>query len=168
MRSIYGRWCMNFTNDEIRRYLIEEIKEWANVRYIVNDEYVCDDCEEDFEYVIYDGTKQDFYVSFIKSQTSLFVHNNEIMFIDDEEKKYYTSSDVDDCIVYEGTLNDKSHKQILELILKFINLFKGISNIEVIEEKQIRTNMDSYAKQKYIINVDNVYINSGKYYSKCK
>ena len=117
-------WCMDFTNYEIRKYLIDKIKEITDVRYIVNDEYISADCEKDYECVTFDGIKQEFYVSFTKCQTSLFINNNEIMFIDDEEKKFYTSSDVDDCIVCEGTLNDKSHKQILELMFDFINLFQ--------------------------------------------
>lgn len=157
------RWCMNFTNNEIKTYLIERLKRNADVKYIVNDKYVASDCQEDFECITFDGIKQEFYVSFLKSQTSIFVHNNEIMFIDDNEKKYYTSSDVDDCIVYEGILNNKSHEQILELILKFIQLFQGASNIQVVEVKIVADSVDSYTRKKYIINIDNPYVNNGKY-----
>ena len=157
------RWCMNFTNDEIKTYLIEKLKRKADVKYIVNDKYVASDCQEDFEYITFDGIKQEFYVSFLKSQTSIFIDNNEIVFIDDNEKRYYTSSDVDDCIVYEGILNNKSHKQILELILKFVQLFQGASNIEVVEVKIVEDSVDSYAKKTYIINIDTPYINNGKY-----
>lgn len=157
------RWCMNFTNDEIKKYLIEQLKQNADVKYIVNDEYVSADCQEDFEYVTFDGTKQEFYVSFLKSQTSIFVDNNEIMFIDDNEKKYYTSSDVDDCIVYEGILNDKSHEQILELIMKFIHLFQGASNVEVVDVKVVEKSFASYTKKAYILNVENIYVNGGRY-----
>ena len=157
------RWCMDFSNDEIKKFLIGKIKERTDVRYIVNDEYVNEDCKEDFEYVIFDGTKQEFYVSFTKSQTSLFFHNQEIMFIDDNEKKYYTSSDVDDCIVYEGRLREKSHEQILELIVELINLLKDATNIRIIVEKSISKTINSYAKKHYSINIDNIGCKSGKY-----
>ena len=161
--SSIEKWCMDFTNDEIKRFLVGKIKERTDVRYIINDEYVNEDCKEDFEYVTFDGTKQEFYVSFTKSQTSLFFHNQEIVFIDDEEKKYYTSSDVDDCIVYEGRLRGKSHEQILELIFKFIDLLIGATNFRIIEEKTISKTIYSYPKKVYFIYIDNIYCKSGRY-----
>lgn len=157
------RWCMDFSNYEIRKYLIKKLKKGTDVLYIVNDEYVSADCEKDYEYITFDGIKQEFYISFIKSQTSIFINNYEIMLIDDIEKKFYTSSDVDDCIVYEGKLNDKSHKQILELILDFINLFQGALNIEVLEQEIMDYDYKNYRKKNFIVNINNPHVNSGRY-----
>lgn len=89
--------------------------------------------------------------------------NKEIVFIDDEEKKYYTSSDIDECIVYEGKLNDKSHEQIIELILRFVKLFQGASKVEVVDEKIVDESFENYKRKSYIINIQNSYINSGRY-----
>ena len=163
MKKNNENWCMDFSNNEIRRWLIDAMIAVADVKCIVNDKYVSYDCEDDFEYITFDGTRQEFYISLIKSHTSLFIHNEEIMFIDDEEKKYYTISDVESCIVYEGNLIDKTHKQILELILKFIKLFHHSTNMQVTKEKLSVGNENSYTKYKYIINISNPNISCDKY-----
>ena len=66
-------------------------------------------------------------------------------------------------MVYEGKLNDKSHKQILELILKFVNLLHGVTDIEIKQEVLIPDSLESYGKNNYIININNPLVASGKY-----
>lgn len=158
-----SKWSMEFTNDEIKRYLTDKTKEWAEVCYLVDDIYVEENCKDNFDYITFYGTKQNFYISFYGTQTAIFFNNNEIMFIDDDEKKHYTSSDVFDNVVYEGKLNDKSHKQILELILKFVNLLHGVTDIEIKQEVLIPDSLESYGKNNYIININNPLVASGKY-----
>ena len=158
-----SKWSMEFTNDEIKRYLADKTKEWAEVCYLVDDIYVEQDSKDNFDYITFDGTKQNFYISFYGTQTAIFFNNNEIMFIDDDEKKHYTSSDVFDNVVYEGRLNDKSHKQILGLILKFVNLLHGVTDIEIKQEVLIPDSLESYGKSNYIININNPLVDSGKY-----
>lgn len=91
----------------------------VDCKYIVDDNYVTENCKKDFEYITFDGEKQEFYISFLKCQTSIFFRNSEIMFIDDNEKNNYTISDVYGNIVYEGKLNNLSHEQLLTM---FCNL----------------------------------------------
>lgn len=158
-----SKWSMEFINDEIKRYLTDKTKEWAEVCYLVDDIYVEENCKDNFDYITFDGTKQNFYISFYGTQTAIFFNNNEIMFIDDDEKEHYTSSDVFDNVVYEGKLNDKSHKQILELILKFVNLLHGVTDIEIKQEVLIPDSLESYGKSNYIININNPLVASGKY-----
>ena len=45
------RWCMNFSNNEIKTYLIDRLIQDVDIKYIVNDKYVSADCQEDFEYI---------------------------------------------------------------------------------------------------------------------
>ena len=81
-----SKWSMEFTNDEIKRYLTDKTKEWAEVCYLVDDIYVEENCKDNFDYITFYGTKQNFYISFYGTQTAIFFNNNEIMFIDDDEK----------------------------------------------------------------------------------
>ncbi|MBQ8983541.1 MAG: hypothetical protein IJ079_08115 [Lachnospiraceae bacterium] len=163
MNSSDRELCMNFSNAELKSYLIDKMTPFTDVKCIVNDQYVSYDCNDDFEYITFDGTIQEFYISLHKFQTCIFINNEEIMFIDDEEKKHYTWSDVESCIVYEGNLFGKTHKQILELIMEFLNIFRGSSNM-IVKKEIIQTDEKcSYTKYKYYINVNNPNVGSGKY-----
>jgi hypothetical protein len=128
------KWCMSFSNSEIQKFIIDKLDYNVDCKYIVDDNYVERDSKKDFEYVTFDGEKQEFYISFLKRQTSIFFFNSEIMFIDDNEKKNYTISDVYGNIVYEGKLNDLSHEQLLTKFCTFINLLYKAENIEVIQK----------------------------------
>lgn len=46
-----SKWSMEFTNDEIKRYLTDKTKEWAEVCYLVDDIYVEEDCKDNFDYI---------------------------------------------------------------------------------------------------------------------
>ncbi len=127
-------WCMNFTNREIIKYLVNRLD--LDIRYLVNDEYVEADCHEDFEFITFDGEEQDFFIMFLKCQTSIIKDDYEIMFIDDNEKTYYTTSDVYDNVVYEGNLNHLTHVQILDLLYSFISILKNCRIINVYKKKQ--------------------------------
>lgn len=163
MNYIEKKWCMHFSNDELKRYLIDEMSSNSDVRCIVNDKYVSYDCDIDFEYITFDGMKQEFYVSLYKFQTCIFTNNEEIMFIDDDEKEHYTWSDVESCIVYEGNLAEKTHEQILELIVSFLKLFHFSSDMKVRKEVIKKNNKDPYTKYKYYININNPTVKNGKY-----
>ena len=50
-----SKWSMEFTNDEIKCYLADKTKEWAEVCYLVDDIYVEEDCKDNFDYITFDG-----------------------------------------------------------------------------------------------------------------
>lgn len=156
------KWCMNFSNSEIQKFIIDKLDYSVDCKYIVDDNYVERDSKKDFEYVTFDGEKQEFYISFLKRQTSIFIYNNEIMFIDDEEKKNYTISDVYGNIVYEGALKKLSHEQILTMLCQLINLFYGSKNIEVLQEP-LSNPSGSYPKYNYRLRVSNPFYQTGVY-----
>ena len=68
-----SKWSMEFTNDEIKRYLADKTKEWAEVCYLVDDIYVEQDSKDNFDYITFDGTKQNFYISFYGTQTAILM-----------------------------------------------------------------------------------------------
>ncbi len=53
------------------------------------------------------------------------------MFVDDYIKQSITSSDTDYNIVYEGTLRDKTHDQMLLMFTEIIMLIAGYKDIKV-------------------------------------
>lgn len=142
------KWCMDFSNSEIQKFIIDKLDYNVDCKYIVDDNYVTENCKKDFEYITFDGEKQEFYISFLKCQTSIFFRNSEIMFIDDNEKNNYTISDVYGNIVYEGKLNNLSHEQLLTMFCKFIDLLYRAENIEVIQELLPKQD-GSYPKYNY-------------------
>lgn len=153
---------MDFSNDEVIRFLINKLNDAINCKYIIDDNYVSKDCNQDFEYISFDGEKQEFYISFLKSQTSIFIYNYEIMFIDDKEKEKYTISDVYENIVYEGILKNLSHEQILTMLCQLINLIYGSKNIEVLQEP-LSEQSGSYPKYNYRLKVSNPLYKTGVY-----
>ncbi|UIO43441.1 hypothetical protein LOY85_04580 [Brevibacillus brevis] len=62
-----------------------------------------------------DGEKQDLFISFNGNQTSIFVRDEELMFIDESTKGSYTTSDTFGNAVYEGTLRNLTHAEMLTL-----------------------------------------------------
>ena len=132
------KWCMDFSNSEIQKFTIDKLDYNVDCKYIVDDTF--------------DGEKQEFYISFLKCQTSIFFRNSEIMFIDDNEKNNYTISDVYGNIVYEGKLNNLSHEQLLTMFCKFIDLLYRAENIEVIQELLPKQD-GSYPKYNYWLRV---------------
>ncbi len=57
------------------------------------------------------------------SYINFFVNDIEIMFIDENSKGIYTSSDVYNNVVYEGNLRDMSHEEMLKMFSDIILCF---------------------------------------------
>lgn len=158
-----NKWCMDFTNDEIIKYLADKVKDWADLRYLADNKCVSSYCMDKYEYLIFDGVKENFFVSFSGMQTELCVNNTRIIFLDDNAKKYYIPHSFYKNIVYGGKLNNKSHKEILGLVLKFVLLFNGARDIEVKEDVEIQESTGFYNKSSYIINMHNRFADKGSY-----
>ena len=134
-------YCMEFSNDEIAQYLVEPIKAHLGSEvgmYATNsdgeiEEIAAMSGEQRAEYVVFDKSNTGFYARFDGIQTSLFFALNEIMFIDDNCKAHYTADDTFTAAVYEGTLRDKTHAQILQLIAEIAAVAAGAADVEIDE-----------------------------------
>lgn len=162
-------FCMIFTNEEIRDYLIKPLKGYPDVNFRVltsDSKEISENLEDEISFVCFDGEIENFYIRFDGDQTSIFISdeyiskpnkytfNEEFMFIDDITKQYYTSSDTGGNIVYEGRLRDRSHQEILELFSKFIVLLIGAKKI-FIKKTIISQEGFEYPKCEYIVNIIN-------------
>ena len=91
---------MYFTNEEIKKYLIDKVKkcECSNldIRLLSDDgEEIGDNSDLKIETIVFDGEEENLFINFYGVQTSIFSFDEEIMFIDEKSKGIYTSSDVD-------------------------------------------------------------------------
>ncbi|GAV13702.1 hypothetical protein RQP50_24050 [Paenibacillus sp. chi10] len=156
-----GNHCMNFTNEEIMSYLVKPLKKHPNicVKALTLDEKEVQDTNEQIRYVSIDEDK-DCYFSFLGFQTSLFVLEEEFMFIDDEAKENIVSSHTYGNVVYEGNLRDKSHKEILELMYQISSILVNVNELEIEERKVSQTGIQ-YPKCEYNVKLVSDVVDKG-------
>ncbi|MGF9916147.1 hypothetical protein ABEX47_01325 [Paenibacillus ehimensis] len=159
----YGSaWSMQFSNEELYKYLITKFD--GNLDVIIR---TLSDGEQEVEitsnipiqFICFDGDNQDLFISFYGNQTSIFVKDEELMFIDESTKDTYTTSDTFQNVVYEGTLRNLTHAEMLTLFAEVITCFIDAREVEIIEnevpcDKQYKL-YDYYKPHSYEINVKN-------------
>ncbi|MCL1935158.1 MAG: hypothetical protein FWF57_02105 [Defluviitaleaceae bacterium] len=132
------KYCMEFTNEEIIKLLVTPLKKYPqlDIRFLSEEHTeITENSSEKIKYFVLDGNKENLYFVFHGHLTNLFVENEKFMFIDNRAKKKFTESDLYGEIFYEGILSNKTNKEILELLLKFIEILIGTTKIEVAEVK---------------------------------
>jgi len=169
------RYCMYFSNESIFEFLINPLKAYPqlDIHAFNEDDVEIDyDSQEKIKYINLDGKKENFCVSFRGHNTSIFISdedraaqkksiwdinwtfNEEFMFLDDDVKTKTTYSDTAGNIVYEGTLKDKTHAEILKLIHDFAVVLMGATKIEQYISGFSKGGPE-YPKHKYIIKITN-------------
>jgi len=125
---------MAFTNEEIIKFLVTPLKKYPQLDIrLLSDEHeeISENTIEKIKFVVLDGNKEDFYLSFYDDLTNLFTPSEQFMFFDDRiSKDFKEGSDIYGNTFYEGILSNKTSKEILELLLKFVELFIGATKIE--------------------------------------
>ena len=130
MSEKYKEYCMKFSNEEIRAYMVDYlISNSMNnklIKYLSEDgDEIQFNTSEKIGTIVFDGDDENLFINFYGIHTSIFVDDTEIMFIDENSKGTYTSSDVYNNVVYEGNLREMSHEEMLrmfsEIILCFID-----------------------------------------------
>ena len=132
-QSRYLGSCMEFTMDEIKEHLIARFENQPGVDLAILSDGEMMDLEnvEQIDGLCFDGLQQEIAISFYGIQTSLYIKDKEIMFIDDEAKRTYTSEDVEGNAVYEGRLRQMSHPEILGLLGDMIDCFIGTRTVDL-------------------------------------
>ena len=139
---------MEFSNEEIVEFLVKPLRKYPqlDIRLLAEDDLELEETSaEQIRFVVLDGDKCDFYLYFYSGCVSLFTpaESREFMFIDDNKKDMFTSSDTYGNVPYEGTLRGKTHREIFELILQFIQIFIGTTKI-VIKGKEVSRRESGY------------------------
>ncbi|WP_156829709.1 hypothetical protein [Paenibacillus ginsengihumi] len=130
--------CMHFTNEELWKYLIAKFENNPSVaiRTLSDDDREIEiTSSTPIQCICFDGEKQDLFMSFNGNQTSIFVCDAEIMFIDEHSKGLFTTSDTFGNVVYEGNLRNLPHVEILSLLSDVISCFIGAEEVKIIEQE---------------------------------
>ncbi|WP_207659680.1 hypothetical protein [Roseburia hominis] len=130
MSENYKEYCMKFSNEELKKnmveYLIKNSWDEKMIRFLSEDgDEIEIDSSKEIGTIVFDGNDENLFINFYGIHTSIFAYNVEMMFIDEDSKGTYTSSDVYNNVVYEGNLREMSHEEMLrmfsEIILCFID-----------------------------------------------
>ena len=152
-------FCMNFNNEELLEFFVAPLSKYPKVNihlFSSDDVEIFHDSTEKIEYITFDGEigESEFYISFLGCQTSIFLLNEEFMFIDDDAKETYSSSDTYNNVVYEGLLKNKTPKEILELLCDIIVVLVGTKEISITESLISQADIQ-YPKNDYIVKISN-------------
>jgi hypothetical protein len=146
--------CMAFTEEILETYLFDKIRKYSgielNYSFCEKSKFTGDIIGK-LNCVSFDGIKENFVIRFFNSaMISIFLFDEQFMFIDDALKKEVRG--IDGCIVYEGYLRDKTHEQILDIIFELFKILYGAEKIEY--EEQLVTKIGFYRKNNYIVRIN--------------
>jgi len=158
MNDLYknDEYCMDFSNEEIVKYFINKVTTHPNVcvkTFRSNEDEQSFDSSNNYKYFCFDGEKEDFCIGFWGHQTAIFILNEEFMFIDDCSKEQRSSSDTYGNVVYEGTLRDKTHEEILAIIYELFTILLGTQEIVINEIIESQTGFQ-YPKCRYNVSIN--------------
>lgn len=165
MSGKYKEYCMKFSNEELKKYIVDYLinNSWDNklIRFLSEDgDEIEIDSSEKIETIAFDE-KENISIMFFGYQTSIFACDVEIMFIDEDVKGTYTSSDVCYNAVYEGNLREMSHEEMLQMFSEIILCFIDAIDVSM---TQFTVPENKYKKYKYytphmfVVNVKNNHI----------
>lgn len=154
---------MKFSNKEIREYMVEYLinnsMDNKLIRFLSEDgDEIEFNSSEKIGTIVFDGDDEHLFINFYDIHTSIFVHDMEIMFIDEASKETYTSSDVYNNVVYEGNLREMSHEEMLKMFSEIILCFGDVEDVSIFqsdvpENKYKKYNY--YEPHRFIIEVKN-------------
>ncbi|MDE5782645.1 MAG: hypothetical protein K2I03_14410 [Lachnospiraceae bacterium] len=166
MSEKYSGYCMKFSNEELKKSMIEYL-----VNNLWNKELIRCLTEEGDEIeinshnkigtIVFDGEDENLFINFYGIHTSIFAYDMELMFIDENSKARYTSSDVYDNVVYEGKLREMNHEQMLKMFSDIILCFIDVTDISMIQydvPKNKYKRYNYYEPHMYTINLKNNHI----------
>lgn len=148
MNKKYNEYCMKFSNEELKKYLYDKFFENTNIQIqclSTDGQEVDITSNAKIETIAFDE-KENVSIMFFGYQTSIFAYDVEIMFIDEDSKGTYTSSDVYNNAVYEGNLREMSHQEMLQMFSEIISCF---IDAEEVSMTQLDVSGNKYKKYNY-------------------
>ena len=163
MSEKYKEYCMKFSNEEIRAYMVDYLisnsMDNKLIKYLSEDgDEIQFNTSEKIGTIVFDGDDENLFINFYGIHTSIFVDDTEIMFIDENSKGTYTSSDVYNNVVYEGNLRDMSHEEMLKMFSDIILCFYDAEDISVFQldvPENAYKKYNYYEPHRFIIEVKN-------------
>ena len=111
---------MKFSNEELKKnmveYLIKNSWDEKMIRFLSEDgDEIEIDSSKEIGTIVFDGNDENLFINFYGIHTSIFAYNVEMMFIDEDSKGTYTSSDVYNNVVYEKYNYYEPHEFLVEV-----------------------------------------------------
>lgn len=166
MSDKYNEYCMKFSNKELQnmiKYLIENSWNKNLIRFLSEDGHEIGETLSDrVETIVFDGEDENLFINFYGIHTSIFVYDEELMFIDDKSRELYTSSDVYDNVVYEGKLREMSHEQMLQMFADIVLCFADAIGVSVTQSdvpENTYKRYSYYEPHMFVVNVENEHSN---------
>ena len=163
MSENYKEYCMKFSNEELKKnmveYLIKNSWDEKMIRFLSEDgDEIEIDSSKEIVTIVFDGNDENLFINFYGIHTSIFAYNVEMMFIDEDSKGTYTSSDVYNNVVYEGNLREMSHEEMLRMFSEIILCFIDAETVtmtqsSVPENKYKKYNY--YEPHEFLVEVNN-------------
>ena len=130
-----SKYCLNFSNEELFSFLIKPLKKYTQLSvfaYSDDEEKLNENSQETIKYITFDGEMKntEFYMSFYGYKVYIYIGNVEFLFVDDNTDNLCDQDMLGD-VIYRGMLNDKTHKEILEMFVDFIVLFIDAKTIKI-------------------------------------
>lgn len=149
MSEKYMEYCMKFSNDEIKKYMIEHLignsMDSKKIRFLSEEgDQIGQDSSQNIGTVVFDGDDENLFISFYGIHTSIFAYDIEIMFIDEASKGTYTSSDVYNNVVYEGDLRKMSHEEMLKMFSEIILCFRDAEDVSMTQSDASESKYKKY------------------------
>lgn len=165
MSEKYNEYCMKFTNKELKNAFEKQFSEGGNSKIIciAEDESKVDfESDSKIETIAFDE-EENIAIMFLGYQTSIFVYDKELMFIDENTKGTYTFSDVFGNVVYEGKMRKMSHEQMLSMFVEIVSCFIEATSVHIIQLDVPETSgyqkYNYYEPHMFIIDVENNHVN---------
>ena len=156
----YNGYCMNFTNEEIERHICKRISKETTlkIKYLSEEGNEIDNTTGIKIDTIAFDEEENLSIMFLGCQTSIFIYNEEFMFIDEKSRESYTSSDVYGNVVYEGKLREMNHEQMLEMFTDIILCLADAIGLSVIQSDVAENRYKRYRYYEphmFVVNVEN-------------
>lgn len=142
-------FCMEFSSEEIETEFIGKLRDSFHIDIQVDYEGP----NNTIDYISIEPQKDNLAIRFYGFETSLYVLDEKIMLVDDNQLKQYTYDHTYGNVVYSGKLRNLTHVKILSLLLDLVKCFINCTSVkaEILETKA--PNMESYHKNDYILSV---------------
>lgn len=142
-------FCMEFSVEEIETELINKLRDNFNIDIQVDYEGP----NNSIDYISIEPEKDNLAIRFYGFETALYVFDEKIMLVDDNQLKKYTFSHTYGNVIYNGKLRSLTHTQILSLLLDLVKCFIKCTNlkVEVLETKA--PVIESCVKNDYVLSV---------------
>ena len=116
-------FCMEFSAEELETELIDKLKSDFNVDIQIDYEGP----NNSIDYISIEPEKDNLAIRFYGFETALYVFDEKIMLVDDNQLEKYAFSHTYGNVIYNGKLRILTHAEILSLLLNANSFASGFS-----------------------------------------